>query len=269
MTRKDPTPPERLQALRDALDELRLADMRAQLDRELDVTDGDWLERVWRLVEAQLRGRRERAIERRVRDANFPAIKTLDAFDFDFQTGVDRNQILHLATLEWLVQHRSILLAGMSGTGKSHIALALGYLACLHGYRVRYTTSAGMLTQLHLALAIQDMQHALKPFVRCELLIIDEVGLDKPERQAYKTDDASLLYKVVAARYEAARSCIITTNIEWDQWGDYLGDEVATAAILDRLVHRSHAITIEGPSWRAHQHQQLNRGDAKGSEVGD
>jgi len=166
---------------------------------------------------------------------------------------------MQLATLDWLRQHKSILFAGMSGTGKSHLAIALGHLACVHGYRVQYTTSADMLTSLHLALATDDLQRKLKQFVRCDLLILDEVGLDRPERQAYKTNDASLFYKVVAARYEAARSCIITTNIQWDQWGDYLGDDIATAAILDRLAHHSYAISIEGPSWRAKEHSRLNR----------
>ena len=156
----------------------------------------------------------------------------------------------------------------MSGTGKSHIAIALGHLACVHGYSVRYTTSADMLSQLHLALTTQDLQQATRPFTRCDLLVIDEVGLDQPERQLTKTSDASLFYKVMAARYAAAQSCVITTNIAWDQWGDYLGDEVATAAILDRLVHHSHAITIEGPSWRAHQHSRLNQASADEDQAG-
>lgn len=255
-----PTPTEKLQQLRNALDELRLPDMKAQLEIELQSDAPDaWLDRLWRLVDVQLRKRRERAIERRINAAGFPAPKTLDTFDFDFQCGVDRDQIMQLATLDWLERKQNILLGGMSGTGKSHIAIALGHLACVHGYRVCYTTSAAMLTKLHLALATQDLQQALKPFVRCALLIIDEVGLDRPERQAYKTDDASLFYRVVAARYEAGDSCVITTNIQWDQWGEYLGDDIATAAILDRLVHHSYAIHIDGPSWRAKEHSRLNR----------
>ncbi len=270
MSPKTPTPAERLQQLHDALDELKLRDMKDQLAVELDSDDGEpWLEKLWRLVDAQLRARRERAIERRLKAARFPARKTLDSFDFDFQTGVDRGQILSLASLRWLERRQSILLGGMSGTGKSHIAIALGHLACVHGYTVRYTSSADMLSQLHLALTTQDLQQATKPFVRCDLLLLDEVGLDQPERQLTKTSDASLFYKVVAARYSAAKSCIITTNIRWDQWGEYLGDDVATAAILDRLVHHSHAITIDGPSWRAHQHSQLNRPSDGDGQVGD
>lgn len=254
------TLPERLDELCQALDELHLSDMKAALQDEL-VRDGSepWLERLWRLVDAQRRGRQERAIARRIHEAAFPATKTLDTFDFDFQTGVDKDQVLHLATLDWLKRRKSILLGGMSGTGKSHLAIALGHLACVHGFRVRYTTSAALLTDLHIAHATDHLQQAIKRFVRCDLLVLDEVGLDRPERQAHKTDDASLLYKVVAARYEADRSCIITTNIEWQAWGTYLGDDIATAAILDRLVHHSFSINIVGPSWRAREHERLNK----------
>lgn len=254
------TPPELLDALRQALDDLHLPDMKAALEEEL-LRDANepWLDRLWRIVDAQRRARQERAIARRIHEAGFPASKTLDGFDFDFQTGVDKDQILHLATLDWLQRRKSILLAGMSGTGKSHLAIALGHLACVHGYRVRYATSAALLTQLHIAHATGDLQRAIKPFARCDLLVLDEVGLDRPERQLTKADDASLLYKVVAARYEADRSCIITTNIEWQAWGAYLGDDIATAAILDRLVHHSFSINIVGPSWRAREHERLNK----------
>ena len=265
-----PTPTDTLQQIRDALDELRLRDMKAQLDAELDNdAPDDWLGRLWRLVDAQLRARRERAIERRIKAARFPSQKNLSTFDFDFQTGVDRDQIMHLATLDWLKRRQSLLFGGMSGVGKSHIAIALGHLACVYGYSVRYTTSANMLTELHLALATHDLQQAIKPFTRCALLVVDEVGLDRPERQLAMADDAGLFYKVVAARYEAGLSSVITTNIEWDQWGAYLGDDIATAAILDRLVHHSRAIHIDGPSWRSHQHQLLNRSSDDNSKVGD
>ncbi len=269
-TPKNPTPADRLEQLRAALEELRLRDMRAQFDLEVDDTSEEpWLERLWRLVDAQLRARRERAMARRIKAARFPAHKTLDAFDFNFQTGVDRDQLFSLATLDWLDRRQSVLFGGMSGTGKSHLAIALGHLACVHGYSVRYVTSGNMLTELHLALTTRDLQQAVKPFTRCDLLVIDEVGLDQPERQVTKVSDASLFYKVMAARYAEARSCIITTNIAWDHWGEYLGDDVATAAILDRLVHHSHAITIDGPSWRAHQHTLLNNASEDADPVGD
>jgi DNA replication protein DnaC len=113
-----------------------------------------------------------------------------------------------------------------------------------------------MLATLHAATATGTLAEALKPYVLTQLLIIDEVGLDRPERDTSR--DAHLFYKVIAPRYEKQRSTIITSNIDWENWGDYLGDDIATVAILDRLVHQGHLVSIKGPSWRAEQHKKLN-----------
>ncbi len=143
------------------------------------------------------------------------------------------------------------------GTGKSHIAVALGHAACAAGFRVRYTTSAAMLDTLYASLATHTLQQALRPFVRADLLIIDEVGIERPERDSER--DASLFYKVVDTRHNRPASTIVTTNISWDDWGGYLGDALATGAILDRLVGRGYALRFEGRSYRAAQHEELNR----------
>lgn len=144
----------------------------------------------------------------------------------------------------------------MSGTGKSHIAIAIAYLACAAGFRTRYTTSADMLADLSAALATGALSETLKQYTRPDLLLVDEVGLDRPERDSQP--DAQLFYKVVRPRYESPRSTIITSNIDWDAWGTYLGDDLASVAILDRLIHHGHLLTIEGPSYRAAQHSKLN-----------
>jgi len=254
---------ERLDELRATMVALGLHDMAAQFEREMQgepdpaETRLDFLAR---LLEAQRRARQQRSIERRIKAAGFPASRSLDDFDFVFQTGVKREWVMQLATLDFLRQRKSLLIAGMSGTGKSHIAISLGHLACAAGYSVLYTSSARMLGALHLAYATGSLHKGLRPYLRCELLIIDEVGLDRPERQSTRLDDASLFYKVVAGRYEGARATVITSNIEWKDWGAYLGDEVASVAILDRLAHHSYALNIIGPSWRAEEHKRLNAG---------
>ena len=161
-----------------------------------------------------------------------------------------------LATLDFVHRGQNLLLGGMSGTGKSHIAIAIGYLACAAGVRTRYSTSADMLANLSASLATGALSDALKPYIRPDLLIIDEVGLDRPERESLP--DAQLFYRVIRPRYEAPRSTIITSNIAWDAWGTYLGDELASVAILDRLIHHGHLLTIEGPSYRAAEHSKLN-----------
>ena len=259
MSPKKNRPDELLERIRKALLELGLRVMAEHLDQEIrsgPVEADSRLDFLWRIVEPQLRQRRERAVERRVKAARFPAYKSLDDFDFDFQPGLDRSRIQELASLDFVQQGQNLLVAGMSGTGKSHICIAIGYLACVAGYRVRYTTSADMLQTLNASLATGSLGDAIKPYTRPDLLVLDEVGLDHPERET--TRDAQLFYRVVRARYDAARSTAITSNIEWDDWGNALGDDVATVAILDRLIHHGHLVTIEGPSYRAAEHTRLN-----------
>ena len=212
---------------------------------------------LWRLLEPQLNYRRERSVERRIQAARFPVAKSFDDFDFAFQPSLDRERIMALATLDFVHRGQNLLIGGMSGTGKSHIAIAIGHLACAAGIRTRYSTSADMLTALSSSLATGTLADALKPYTRPELLIIDEVGLDRPERATLP--DAQLFYKVIRPRYEAPRSTIITSNIAWDAWGSYLGDDLASVAILDRLIHHGHLLSIEGPSYRAAQHSKLNK----------
>ena len=255
-----------LNNIRSALKNLRLPEMLKQLDEELETGPSDdptRLHFLCRLPEVQDRVRRERAVDRRIRTARFPAHKTLDAFQFSFQPDLKRERILELATLDFVRRGQNVLFGGMSGTGKSHLSIALGHLACLAGFRTLYTTSADMLAALHVSLATAALGEGLKPYLAAELLIIDEVGLDRPERDTSR--DAHLFYKVIAPRYDKQRSTIITSNIDWENWGSYLGDDVATVAILDRLVHHGHLVTINGPSWRAHEHEKLNAGETDAS----
>lgn len=256
---KIPVDLELLEKIREAIRSLRLNEMLAQLDAEIEAGPSDddtRLSLLWRLLDVQVRARRERAVERRIRESRLPARKTLDSFDFGFQPNLSRERVLELATLDFVRRGQNLLIAGMSGTGKSHISIALGHLACLAGLRTLYTTSAKMLATLHASLASRDLEDALKPYCRVELLIIDEVGLDRPERDT--TRDAHLFYKVIASRYDRHASTIITSNVDWDQWGAYLGDDVSTVAILDRLIHHGHLLRIDGPSYRAAEHRKLN-----------
>jgi DNA replication protein DnaC len=213
-------------------------------------------EALWQLIEPQLLRRQENAIKRRMDRAKFPALKSLDNFDFLFQPKLDRKRVMELATMDFIHRGENVLIGGMSGTGKSHIAISLGYLACAAGYSTRYTTSAAMLTELHAAMMTSMLSETLRDYVNCECLIIDEVGLDRPEQEA--TRDAQLLYKVISPRYQNPKSTIITSNIDWTEWGKALGDDIATVAILDRLLHHGHLINIDGPSYRAKEHERLN-----------
>jgi len=249
-------PDELLKKLHDALTVLGLGELQRALDETLDapIKDESRLAWLWRLVEPQLRRRIESRAERRIREAHLPVRKTFESFNFGFQPKLDKDLVMELATLRFVAQGRNVLLAGMSGTGKSHIALALALLACAANRRVLYTTSADMLTQLTMSLADDTLAQALKPYTRAELLVVDEVGLEQVER-----DDArrsGLVQKVLLPRYNQRRSTIVTSNIPWEGWGDYLGDHLGATAVVDRLLHHSHVIVINGPSYREWEHKQ-------------
>jgi DNA replication protein DnaC len=250
------TPDEQLTLLYDALNVLGLGEMRRALDETLaePAKDDSRLAWLWRLVEPQVRRRVESRSERRIREARLPVRKTFEAFDFAFQPQLDKDLVLELATLRFLAQGKNVLLAGMSGTGKSHIALALGLIACAANRRVLYTTSAEMLAQLTMSLADDTLAQALKPYTRTELLIIDEVGLEQVERDGARR--SGLMQKVLLPRYNEQQPTIVTSNIPWEAWGDYLGDHLGATALIDRLLHRSHVLVINGPSYRDWVHKQ-------------
>ena len=248
-----------LEQITGALSRLRLTSMAAQLEVELATGPQDAdsrLKFLWRLLEPQLIAHQQRSVGYRIRQAKLPGRKTLDEFDFNFQRKLDRDRVMELATLDFVRRGQNLLVAGMSGTGKSHICIALGYLACAAGIRTLYTTSAEMLSALHASMATNTLAKTLKKFTAPSFLIIDEIGLDRPEREAMP--DAQLFYKVVRPRHENAYSTVITSNIPWDRWGEYLGDDLASVAILDRLIEHGHVLTIDGPSYRAAEHSKLN-----------
>lgn len=210
-----------------------------------------WL---WQLLEPQVQQRREGRVDRRFRESRLPERKTFATFDWAFQPTLDRDLVLELNTLRFIDQGNNVLLAGMSGTGKSFIAKALGLTACEANRRVLYSTSAELLARLLASLATDTLTVALRPYVRAELLIIDEVGLEQVERKAGL--QSGLLQKVLLPRYNHRRSTIITSNIPWEGWSDYFGDQLGVPALIDRLIHHSHVIVINGPSWREHEHRQ-------------
>ena len=198
----------------------------------------------------------ERSIERRIKESKLPERKLLADFDFDFQTGIDKQQIMELATLNFVDKKQGLIIAGSSGTGKSHLTKAILLLGCKKGYRCRYTTAADMLKTLMAGIPDNTLDQKLKLYTRPQILLIDEVGFDRLEQES--TRNASLFFKVIDARYGRA-STLMTTNVDFKDLGDYLGDPVITTAIVDRMVHRSVIINIEGPSWRMHRSKQLNQ----------
>jgi len=213
-----------------------------------------------RLIAIEAEDLIERRIERRIIESRLPARKLLADFDFAFQPSLDKAQIMELASLAFVQRTQSLILAGGSGTGKSHLAMALLLLGCQHRYRCRYTTAADMLKDLHAGLADGSLERKLKAYATVDVLLIDEVGFDRLEQESAR--NASLFFKIIDARY-AKRSTILTTNVDFKVLGDYLGDPVITTAIVDRLVHHAVIISIDGPSYRMYESKKLNRSSRK------
>lgn len=198
----------------------------------------------------------ERRIERRIDESRLPERKLLTDFDFAFQTGIDKAQIMELATLGFLERNNSLLIAGNSGTGKSHITKALLLIACQRQYRCRYTTASDMLKNLMSGLCDDSLDEKLKDYINPEVLLIDELGFDRLEQESAR--NAALFYKVINGRYGKVPT-IMTSNVDFKELGDYLGDPLITTTIVDRMVHHSIIIHVVGPSWRAYQSQLLNQ----------
>jgi DNA replication protein DnaC len=257
-----------LEAIRTKLKHLKLFALEKVIDRELARAEKDNLDptrAMGRLLDIQLRAVTESRIERRIRESKLPERKLLADFDFEFQTGVDKNQILKLASLGFVELNQGVIFAGNSGTGKSHLAKALLLLACQKLHRCRYTTAAAMLSDLSAGLADDTLEEKLKAYTRPRILFIDELGFDRLEQES--TRNASLFFKVIDARY-GKNSTWLTTNIDFKALGDYLGDPVVTTAIVDRMVHHAIIIHIEGPSWRLHESKKLNQTPARSKTKG-
>lgn len=241
-----------------ALKSLKLNRIASALDQELARATQESTpaaELFDRLLALEVNTLTERRVERRIREAKLPERKLLADFDFPFQTGVDKRQTMELATLDFARRKQGVIFAGNSGTGKSHIAKALLLIGCQKTYRCRYVTASTMLRELLASLADNTIEQKLKRFLSPEILLIDEVGFDRLEQQDAR--NAFLFHKVIDGRY-CKGSTIITTNVDFKELGDYLGDPVITTATVDRMIHHSIIISIQGPSWRLHESQQLN-----------
>ena len=217
---------------------------------------------VERLLALEANSMIERRMERRIKESKLPERKLLCDFDFQFQSGLDKSQIMELATLSFVQRKQGLILAGSSGTGKSHISKALLLIGCHRLYRCRYTTAADMLKDLMAGLSDDSLEQKLKVYTKPQILLIDEIGFDRLEQESAR--NASLFFKVIDARY-CKGSTLLTTNIDFKALGDYLGDPVVTTAIVDRMVHHSIIINVEGPSYRMHQSKDLNRSSKKKS----
>ena len=196
------------------------------------------------LLDTELRSRHDRAAERRLREARFPDVKTLDQIDWNVLSGVSRPKVLELASCQFIENAEDVVIAGPVGTGKTHLAVALGVEAARRRYRVVFIRAADMVRNLLEARDARTLGRLHQRLLRASLLIIDELGFVPFDRAG-----GELLFNLLSERHER-RSTLVTTNLAFSEWVEVLGDEKLTTALLDRLAHRAHIMTTQGPSYR-------------------
>src|SRR5215213_1477446 len=199
------------------------------------------------LLEAEVFARDASGARQRIRHAAFPAHKTLEDFDFTAQPSAEKPLLLHLAQLTWIAEHADVCLIGPRGTGKTHLAIALSIKACQNGHRVAFATAQQWVDRLDGAQHRNALDDELKRLERYGLLVVDEIGYLPLERQP-----ANLLSALIARRYERG-SIIVTSNRGFEAWGEILSDAMVAAALIDRLVHHAHIVTLKGKSYRLRQ----------------
>ena len=238
---------ERIAALAGELRLGALADLYGAVAQDAAKSDSvsyaDFLERVLR---AERDARRIRSAEMLTRTAGFPALKTLEDYDFAFATGAPKPQIQELASLGFVERAENVILLGPSGTGKTHLAIAYGYLATQRGWKVRFMTAADLILMLETAQRqgrLKDVLH--RSIAMPRLLIIDEIGY-----LPFGRDQANLFFQAIAKRYEKG-SMILTSNLTFGRWDEaFASDAVLTAAMLDRILHHATVVQISGESYR-------------------
>ena len=215
-----------------------------KLAREASAANETYEQYLLRLSELEVAARSANALRARIKQAAFPVPKDFDTYEFTTMPTLNKQKFLELARGEWIEQHYNVCLVGAPGTGKTHLAIALGQAACRQGRRVRFFTAAALVNRLEEAQKQYQLDRFLTQLDKTELLICDELGY-----LSFSRAGAELLFQVFADRYERA-SILITSNLAFSDWGQVFQGERMTAALLDRLTHRCHIFEMNGESYR-------------------
>ena len=218
----------------------------------------DYPQYLLRLAEMELLERERRAKERRIRDAGFPVIKTLDTFDFKAQPSINQELVRGLMVGEYMDHKENVLLIGNSGTGKSHLATALAFQACCQGRAVKFFSTTSLVTQLLERREEKLLSKFHRQLARLDLIVLDELGY-----VPFSKAGAELLFECVSKAYERT-SLIVTSNLPFENWAEIMGSERMTGALIDRLTHRVHILEANGHSYRlAESKKRLKRNEGK------
>ena len=242
------------------LKQLRLPTFRSEYEKQAQqcaAENKNHIQYLSRLAELEMIERERRMIERRIKAAKFPAIKSLDSFDFKAMASLNKNLVMELARCEYMDRYENVIALGPSGTGKTHIALGLGLAACQKGLKVRFVTAASLVHELIEAHDEKTLLRLQKQLASQHLLIIDELGFVPLSKTG-----AELLFEVISQCYERG-SLIITSNLPFDEWTQTFGSERLTGALLDRLTHHIHILEMNGESYRLKQSQARTKSTKK------
>ena len=221
----------------------------------LCATEGvDHVGYLFRLAEREMIERDRRKVERRIKAAKFPVVKSLDSFDFSAIPKLNKMQVLELARCEWIERRENVIALGPSGTGKTHVALGLGLAACQKGLSVGFTTAAALVSEMMEARDERRLLRFQKQMAAYKLLIIDELGFVPLSKTG-----AELLFELISQRYERGAT-LITSNLPFDEWTETLGSERLTGALLDRITHHVNILEMNGDSYRLAQSRARKTG---------
>jgi DNA replication protein DnaC len=215
-----------------------------KLARDATASSQNYFQFLLRLTESELATRAANAVATRIKNAEFPVLKDFETYDFSLMPQLSKPKILELARCEWIEHKYNCCLVGSHGTGKTHVAVALGQAACRAGLRVRFFTAAELVSQLEKAQKQYTLDRFLGQLERAQLLICDELGY-----VSLSKGGVELLFRVFGDRYERA-SVLITSNLPFSDWNQVFQGERMTAALLDRLTHRCHIFEMNGESYR-------------------